>query len=509
MRIGTSVRPGCSSRLVSSGATEDFIPGLLKTLKVAGATPLIDAVKDLSIQDSQEKAYAAAFEFLDSGKDNVLTTGLDVKERKKIARNWMLMEDSSRLLLRDILPRLDLTLGAMDAVASEQRADCGITASGQEIVANPYLIAEMYCGADVSDRVPWSTIDRGVLPSPELGGKALADVDFNDERRFRALCVEHVRRESKHSFRFAKDLLVEIAQRMDRLPAWKQAEFSERYFAVDAEFLSGALTLRPTDLGLAVYLKAVFEDERLVESTLNELVSRPEIELRRPVTLRDWSSWVFKADSQLALKASAEYAEATREQAEVCDRLFRLPLSIVTGPAGTGKTTVIEALIRGVRRVEGEGAAVLVLAPTGKAADRAREVLEQASLQRVETVTVHSFLAANGWLNDNLTFKRRGGKRAAIETLVLDEASMLDLELAAALFRSIDWQHIRRLILVGDPGQLPPIGRGRVFADVIKWMSSEHPDNLGRLERNLRQLLNKVRRRRNRHCCALGTLYCR
>jgi ATP-dependent exoDNAse (exonuclease V) alpha subunit len=69
---------------------------------------------------------------------------------------------------------------------------------------------------------------------------------------------------------------------------------------------------------------------------------------------------------------------------------------------------------------------------------------------------------------------------------------MLDLELAAALFRAIDWQHIRRLILVGDPGQLPPIGRGRVFADVIKWMSAAHPTNLGRLKRNLRQLLNKV-----------------
>ncbi len=468
-------------------------PGLLKTLKVAGAAPLIDAVKDISIQESQEKAYAAAFEFLDSGKDNVLTTGLDAKERKKIARNWMLMEDSSRLLLRDILPRLDLTLGAMKAVASEQRVDCGITASGQEIAANPYLIAEMYCGADVSDRVPWSAIDRGVLPSPELGGNALADVDFNDERRFRALCVEHVRREPKHSFRFAKDLLVEIGQRMNCLPAWKHADFSERYFTVDAEFLSGALTLRPTDLGLAVYLKAVFEDERLVESTLNELVSRPEIELRRPVTLRDWSSWVFKADSQLALNANAEYVEATREQAEVCERLFRLPLSIVTGPAGTGKTTVIEALIRGVHRAEGEGAAVLVLAPTGKAADRAREVFEQASLRHVETVTVHSFLAANGWLNDNFTFKRCGGKKAAVGTLVLDEASMLDLELAAALFRSIDWQHIRRLILVGDPGQLPPIGRGRVFADVIKWISNTLPTNLGCLERNLRQLLNKAR----------------
>jgi exodeoxyribonuclease V alpha subunit len=69
---------------------------------------------------------------------------------------------------------------------------------------------------------------------------------------------------------------------------------------------------------------------------------------------------------------------------------------------------------------------------------------------------------------------------------------MLDLELAAALFRAVDWQHIRRLILVGDPGQLPPIGRGRVFADVINWMVATHPANLGRLKRNLRQLLNKV-----------------
>ena len=332
-------------------------PGLLKALKAAGATPLIDSVKQVAIQDGQERARAVAFEFLETGKDSVLTAGLDAGERRKIARNWMLLEDGPRLLLRDVLPRLDLTLEAISAVASEQRGDYGITASAVEIAENPYLIAEMYCGADASDRVPWSAIDRGVLPSPELGGKPLADVEFNDERRLRALCVEHLRREPKHSFRFAKELLIEIAQRMDRLPAWKQAAFSERYFTVDADFLSGALALRPTDLGLAVYLKSVFEDERLLEATLNELVSRPEIDLRRPVTAANWSSWVFKSDSPLANKASADYAEATCEQAEVCERLFRLPVSVVTGPAGTGKTTIIEALIRAVRRAEGESAA--------------------------------------------------------------------------------------------------------------------------------------------------------
>jgi hypothetical protein len=469
-----------------------LFPGLLTALHVAGADHLIEGVKSICARGEHQNAHKAAFEVLDEGRDNALTKTLGPEALKKIARNWKLRDEGTRTLLRDVLPRLALDAETMEAIASKERTECGLPASAQEILANPYVIAELYCGVDASDRIPWSAIDRGVLPSPDLGGKPLADVDYNDERRFRALCVEHLRREPKHTFRFARELVIEIAERMNRLPAWKQAEFSERYFEVDAEFLSAALTLRPLEPGLAIYLKSVFEDERLVETTLRELVSRPDIDLRRPITDSDWASWVYKPDSLLALQATSEYREGTTEQAEVCSRLFRRSMSVVTGPAGTGKTTVIEALIRAVWRSEGDGASVLVLAPTGKAADRAREVFEQSSLQRVETVTVHSFLASNGWLEDNLTFKRRGGKRAQVGTLVLDEASMLDLELAAALFRAIDWQHIRRLILVGDAGQLPPIGRGRVFADVIAWLRAENPDSLGRLERNLRQLRNKA-----------------
>ena len=225
---------------------------------------------------------------------------------------------------------------------------------------------------------------------------------------------------------------------------------------------------------------------------MRELAARPKINLRRPVTASDWSAWLYKVESPLAERGDEDYSKATGEQVEVCQLLFRFPLSVVTGRAGTGKTTVIDALVRAVRRSEGEGANILVLAPTGKAADRARKIFEEADLFQVNTMTVHSFLASNGWLNDNLTFKRQGGMRATVGTLILDEASMLDLELAAALFRAVDWQQIRRLILVGDPGQLPPIGRGRVFADVIKWLASEYPDNLGRLQSNLRLLLNKI-----------------
>ncbi|HME83422.1 MAG TPA: hypothetical protein VKG91_02460, partial [Roseiarcus sp.] len=160
------------------------------------------------------KACAAVFEALDQGKANALTKGIDAAGLKKITRNWKLLDDGARLLLEDVLPRLDLPQDTMRTIISAHRTDCGLTASPEGIAHNPYILAETYCGESKDDRIPWSTVDRGVLPSPDLGGEPLAEMDGNDERRFRSLCVEHLRREPNHTFRLAQDLIVEIARRM-------------------------------------------------------------------------------------------------------------------------------------------------------------------------------------------------------------------------------------------------------------------------------------------------------
>jgi ATP-dependent exoDNAse (exonuclease V) alpha subunit len=60
------------------------------------------------------------------------------------------------------------------------------------------------------------------------------------------------------------------------------------------------------------------------------------------------------------------------------------------------------------------------------------------------------------------------------------------------LFRCIDWNFVERLILIGDPNQLPPIGRGRVFDDIIEYLKKNDTDNLGKLEINLRMLESKA-----------------
>ncbi|WP_207635071.1 AAA family ATPase [Oribacterium sp. oral taxon 078] len=69
---------------------------------------------------------------------------------------------------------------------------------------------------------------------------------------------------------------------------------------------------------------------------------------------------------------------------------------------------------------------------------------------------------------------------------------MIDLNLFATLLRAINWNSVQRLILIGDPNQLPPIGRGRVFADTIAWLKAEYPENVGVLTDNIRQLVNRV-----------------
>ena len=114
-------------------------PGLLKALEAAGAVALIDGAKDLCISEGHEEAHATAFEVLESNRDNALTSGLDSAERNRISRNWKLLDDSARMLLRDILPRFDLSAQTMAVIASERRGESGLTVSAHELAANPSL----------------------------------------------------------------------------------------------------------------------------------------------------------------------------------------------------------------------------------------------------------------------------------------------------------------------------------------------------------------------------------
>lgn len=151
--------------------------------------------------------------------------------------------------------------------------------------------------------------------------------------------------------------------------------------------------------------------------------------------------------------ASAVGGGLDSEQLSAVQNVLTHGVSILTGGPGTGKSRTVAAV---VRLVEARGRSVALAAPTGRAAKRLEELTEAPAS------TVHRLLGAQGMTGD---FARGEDWPLDEDVIVVDEVSMLDSELAAALFEACsDGTH---LLLVGDPAQLPSIGAGRVLGDLL------------------------------------------
>ena len=133
-------------------------------------------------------------------------------------------------------------------------------------------------------------------------------------------------------------------------------------------------------------------------------------------------------------------------------------VSLLTGGPGTGKSRTVSAIVALCRKVD---VTIALAAPTGRAAKRLEELAGN------NATTVHRLLGAtrkseNG---SGSIFERDAGNPIEADLVVVDEASMLDAELGAALVSALsDGTH---LVIVGDPAQLPSIGPGRVLGDLI------------------------------------------
>ncbi|MDX6287200.1 MAG: exodeoxyribonuclease alpha subunit [Frankiales bacterium] len=128
-------------------------------------------------------------------------------------------------------------------------------------------------------------------------------------------------------------------------------------------------------------------------------------------------------------------------------------VSVLTGGPGTGKSRTVAAV---VALANARGARVALAAPTGRAAKRLEELAGE------EAMTLHRLLGAQGTSGN---FARGEMWPLDADLIVVDEVSMLDAELAAALVEAC--ADGTRLLLVGDPAQLPSIGAGRVLGDVV------------------------------------------
>ena len=141
-------------------------------------------------------------------------------------------------------------------------------------------------------------------------------------------------------------------------------------------------------------------------------------------------------------------------QQRAVDNALRHGVSIITGGPGTGKTTLVKVLLRAARE---RGEEWLLASPTGRAARRLADATGR------EAKTLHRLLE---YRPDEGGFQRCRTNPLEGDGLVVDEASMVDIELMSALVDALPENHFR-LVLVGDANQLPSVGPGQLLRDLI------------------------------------------
>ena len=147
------------------------------------------------------------------------------------------------------------------------------------------------------------------------------------------------------------------------------------------------------------------------------------------------------------------------EQVEAILAAFTEPMVIITGGPGTGKTTIVQEIIKLYLRLNKNNSTlkekIALLAPTGRAAKRLSESCN------MEASTIHKFLG----YNPDGNFEYNKFNKTDARLLIVDEASMMDLQLASKLITSMHYD--ARIIIVGDVDQLPSVGPGQVLKDLI------------------------------------------
>lgn len=331
--------------------------------------------------------------------------GIGEKTLEKIAASWIEKREGARIVAE--LCRVGLSF----AYATKVYKKYGNSAP-QVIQENPYRLADEVIG---------------------IGFKKADEIALN------------IGFDRNHSFRIESGIIYTLKHALGEghcfLPGADMERKAQEILDVPADRIDNALGIllykeKMVSTGVngtkAFYLSSAYNAERYIEKKLTYLMgnrteAKPCKALMHKFNL---------ADEQVAAVETALSSGV-----------------IITGPAGSGKTTTLQAIIACLKENKLK---YFLCAPTGKAAKRITEVT------REEASTIHRLIG----YSPKMGVRRDEANPLECDYLICDEASMIDIYLFADLLRAVP--DTSRLIFLGDSFQLPPVGAGLAFKDIIK-----------------------------------------
>ena len=383
---------------------------------------------------------------------------------KTLRDKWSRLPDDRRALLK-LVSRFEITPEqAATLYVQEERSKAGIDISDAAILANPYLLYEL-TRLTVDPISVW-TVDRGVFPDEVVREKhplpepTVLDAG-TDARRIRAFTVKILEDAAATGSTLLPQDQVVLGIRALTIKPPCNIDADLMNVAKD-EFDDAVGELAMANNAPALQLCRLTEVGEVIRTAIGK-----RIKGKRLTVTADWRKMLDEHLSIHSAEGPDELEEKAREEKTAAlTELAEARLSVLIGPAGTGKTTLLSVLCS-LPEIEAGG--ILLLAPTGKARVRMEQFTKGLNLRGY---TIAQFLSPHRY--DNATGRYRLSDKpteTSARTVIIDEASMLTEEMLAALIQAL--KGVYRLVLIGDPRQLPPIGAGRPFVDIVKHLTPE------------------------------------
>ena len=253
--------------------------------------------------------------------------------------------------------------------------------------------------------------------------------------------LEHAKGDGGHLYLERKKVLESALKLLNNniILSTQKVRQDEVEGALEQMILEGAVVAAQE---LIYHPKVFAQEDEVARVIAARLVERSPLDNYKPI--------LEQVKKDLGLKLSQKQEVAVNEA-------FLRNLSVITGSPGTGKTTVLKMILEVYARLHPEHK-VMLLAPTGRAS---RRMAESTGFKGAKTM--HNALGLTNEEDEENREKERQNLDA--ELIIVDECSMVDMWLARQFFTRL--KEGAKIVLVGDPDQLPSVGAGNVFKEII------------------------------------------
>ena len=299
------------------------------------------------------------------------------------------------------------------------------SAALETVHENPYIISASHIGASFAEA------DNLAL---ELG------VEGDSMNRISAAVLFELQHNSGNGHCFIpRDKLIAATSQLISVPPDLVSD------AIDSLSENGGIVCDTVANLNVCYLAELFDAETYTADRLKSMIG---LKTKSSANLE-------KLISKLENMYDISYAPLQKQSIELA---LNNRILVITGGPGTGKTTILKGILSLYDELELE---TLLAAPTGRAAKRMSELTCR------EASTIHRLLGAKmSEDGESVVFSKHEGDPLNCDALVLDECSMVDITLMCSLLKAL--KPGCRLVLVGDADQLPSVGPGNVFSDIIR-----------------------------------------